>query len=150
MVSSARSCATWKSSTRRLSTDMTVKFQKFVAKAPTLEAVFLDEEHIDELAVWLGADGYTLEKVLQGNQQLVTFTKSIRLIDGKPVRTNSPDRIVRAYVGQWLVRYPRHVTENGSEREDYYFSITQEELDKFVIQQLETGEVDVPQPRSYI
>lgn len=128
---------------------MAIKFEKFVGKAPVIEAVFLEEDNIDELAVWLGADGYILEKILEGNKQQVTFTKSTRCVDGKFVQFDEPRRIVRAVVGQWLVRYPRHVSDLVNEREDYYYSLSQEEIDKFVSQQLENGEVDISQPRRH-
>lgn len=130
---------------------MTIKFETFTGKAPTIEAVFLSEENIDEIAAWLGADGYTLEKTLKGNHQEVTFTSSYQVIDGKLVQRNNghAERLVRAIVGKWLVRYPERVNEHGSDTKHYFYSLSQEEVDKFISQQLEKGEVDIDPPRSY-
>lgn len=123
---------------------MTIKFEKFVAKAPVIEAVLLEKENIDELAAWLGADGYTLEKVLKGDQQQVTFVKHpIRRVDGKEFPDlHNPVRIVRSVVGEWIVRYPKGINKHGGEQDEYYYSLKQEEIDAFVKQRYDNNEID--------
>lgn len=125
---------------------MAIEFQNFVGKAPVIKAVLLTADNIDELATWLGADGYTLDKTLKGGHQLVTFTKHrSRTIEGKEYQ-GDPVRIVRAVVGEWVVRYPTHVNHHGGERDEYYYSLSQEEIDAFVKQQHDNGEVDISPP----
>lgn len=136
------------SSTRISCTDVTVKFEKFVGKAPVIEAVLLTADNIDELAAWLGADGYTLDKILKGDHQQVMFVKHpMRRVDGKEFQDrNNPVRIVRALLGEWIVRYPKHVNNHGGERDEYYYSLSQEEIDAFVKQQYDNGEIDISPP----
>jgi hypothetical protein len=121
---------------------MTIEFTKFTGKAPTIDAVLLTEDNIEELAAWLGADAYILEKTLKGGQRRVTFTSS-RDRDGVRIH---PRNIVRLLVGEYVVRYPDYVTVQASSRDAYYFGITQEDMDRFVKQQKELGEVEIAQP----
>lgn len=123
---------------------MEITFTEFVGKAPRLEAVKVTAENIESLAVWMGADSYRVDKTLVGGERKVCFNKIRHRTQG-----HYPDRVETiAYtrVGDWLVRVPEQVLNEGGrlyEANVRYLSYTQEEIDRFVEQQHESGEVDI-------
>ena len=123
---------------------MDLEFTEFIGKAPRLEAIQVTAENVEALAVWMGADSYSVDKILVGGDRKVTFNKII-----KARRDNYPDhvdRIVCTRIGNWLVRVPEKIeNENGSlyGRDVCFISYTQEEIDAFVAQQRDNGEVDL-------
>jgi hypothetical protein len=123
---------------------MTIEFQEFTAKPATLQALLVTEDILDELAAWLGAGFYTVRKTIVGGNLSVIFYKSL---DEEKQRRNYPpesgDRIVAVNVGEYIVKHSETVTEFGEARDIFYRAYTQKEIDAFVKQTWETGEVDI-------
>jgi len=123
---------------------MDITFTEFIGKAPRLEAIQVTAENVEDLAVWMGADSYRVEKTLVGGERKVVFNKLIRR-----ERANYPDRveeIAHTRIGDWLVMVPDHVVAEHAQIYDVvrrFYSYTQEEIDRFVAQQHKTGEIDL-------
>lgn len=122
---------------------MELAFTEFVGKAPRLEAIQVTAENVEALAVWMGADAYSVSKTLVGGERKVRFIA----VKDRPGSPNHPyeDSIVFTKIGDWLVKFPEQIlNENGrlygsTER---FISYTQKEIDEFVIQQRDNGEID--------
>lgn len=123
---------------------MEIEFTEFTGKAPRLEAVQVTAENVEALAAWMGADSYTIDKTLVGGERKVVFNK-IYYREGSA----HPDRketLAYSRIGDWLIRVPEQVLiENARlyDRGERFYSYTQEEIDLFVAQQRERGEVDI-------
>ena len=123
---------------------MDIEFTEFTGKAPRLEAVQVTAENVEALAVWMGADVYSVSKTLVGGERKVSFQKVI-----KRSETAYPDRnehILFTRIGDWVVKIPDQVLVEGTciyEASERYNSYTQEQIDRFVTQQHDTGEVDL-------
>lgn len=124
---------------------MTIEFTTFVGKAPTLEAIKVTEENIEDLAVWMGADVYSVEKTLVGGERIVCFKKyDPRTGTGNSRRSAQYARlIVDVRVGDWLLKLPERVDGNLREFDERFLPFEQKDIDNFVIQQHRTGEVDL-------
>lgn len=124
---------------------MTIEFTTFVGKAPTLEAIKVTEENIEDLAVWMGADVYSVEKTLVGGERIVRFKK----YDPRTGTDNSQRSaryarwVVDVRVGDWLLKRPEGVDGNLREFDERFLPFEQKDIDNFVIQQHRTGEVDL-------
>ena len=122
---------------------MTIEFTKFIGKAPELYAIQVTAENIEELAVWMGADSYSVSKTIVGGERKVTFNRIIH--SEKP---NYPDRvyaIVYTSVGDWIVKIPEQVLVENARMyytDQKFHTYTQVEIDHFVAQQRDNGEID--------
>lgn len=77
---------------------MEITFTEFTGKAPRLEAIQVTEENIKDLAVWMGADSFTVDNILAGGERKVQFNEII-----KREESRYPDRvapIVRTRIGE--------------------------------------------------
>jgi len=120
---------------------MTIEFQTFVGKAPHIDAIQVTAENIEELAVWLGSDSYTVEKILVGGRRRVAFNK----MSERPGNPKHPyvTPIITVNIGEWIIKIPPAVAANMYETDTYFMAVTQEEIDRFIEQQHKTGEVDL-------
>lgn len=122
---------------------MTIEFTKFIGKAPELYAIQVTAENIEELAVWMGAESYSVVKTLVGGERKVVFNRIT-----KAEKSNYPDRIdpiVHTRIGDWIVKIPEQVlVENARLYDSYekFRSYTQGEIDHFVAQQRDHGEIE--------
>jgi hypothetical protein len=114
---------------------MPIEFIKFAGKAPVIEAVQVTEDNLEQIAVWIGADKYSVETTLTGGERRVVFDK----IDA----SNYSHAICRAVVGEYLVKQPPTIDVYNRESRVLFFSQTQKEIDEFVKQQRDTGEIDI-------
>lgn len=119
---------------------MTVEFTKFTGKAPSIEAIEVTAENIEELAAWMGADAYSVEKTLVGGRRDVSFNK----VEQRPGSPNHPyvNPIVRTSIGSWLVKVPEGIDEHFYDRDTRFYSVSRQTIDEFVIQQRDNGEID--------
>ena len=117
---------------------MTVEFTKFTGKAPTLEAIEVTSENVEEIAVWMGVNSYSVEKTLVGGERRVTFY--IHRGDSPPREYRDP--VVRTKIGDWLVKFPEHIDGNLRDWSDRFYSVSRQTIDEFVIQQRDNGEID--------
>lgn len=123
---------------------MDIEFTTFVGKAPTIEAIEVTLENLDDLAAWMGADGYTVEKFLKGGERKVVFQG----LEARPEGKRPLSRvIIRVSVGQWLAKYPPHVDEFGTDNRDpRLFAFEKADIDRFVKQSIEGRGVDIFEP----
>lgn len=119
---------------------MAITFEEFVAKAPVLEAVLVTAENVEELATWMGADAYSVQKTLVGGRRKVTFEK-LRTNDRYPSHVYA-DRMVETEIGHYLVRRPEFIDGQLREYDDRFFSITQADITNFKNQLEKQGYVD--------
>jgi len=125
---------------------VTVQFTIFTGKAPKIEAVQITEDNVEELAVWIGADTYSVEKTLVGGERKVKFNR-VKIRENYP---NHPDvwsildsnRNDGTKIGDYIVRIPEGVDWRFRENDIRFFSVTQEDIDNFVRQAIHTGEID--------
>lgn len=124
---------------------MGIELTKFKGKAPVIQAVLVTSENIEEIAVFIGADQYSVEKTLVGGGQRVTFFK---FEDRTNMHATSryPRRLVEVGVGEFLVKYPARVTEQMDARKSHFFRATDGEFAAFIRQSEEKGEVDITPP----
>lgn len=124
---------------------MAIEFDTFTAKAPTLRAIFVTSDILDELAALIGADSYNVRTQLKGNKKYVEFAREERK-DTQRTRLRTwydNDRVfARVEVGQYLAWLPARVDHGGSELEDSYYTLTVEEMEKFRLQAVQ-GPVDI-------
>lgn len=122
---------------------MTIEFTKFIGKAPELHAIQVTAENIEELAVWMGADSYSVVKTLVGGERKVVFNEVIKTENPHyPDRVNS---IVHTRIGDWIVKIPEQVLVENARMyytNEKFRSYTQGEIDTFVAQQRDNGEID--------
>lgn len=119
---------------------MTIEITEFIAKAPKIDAVLLTEENIEEVALWAGAKAYSVTRFLNSDRNPMVHLYRDHRAD------HYAGSIGTLPIGDYLVRRPAQVTEDLEDRKEYFFSVTKKELNEFVNQQREKGEIDVSAP----
>lgn len=119
---------------------MSVEFIEFVSAPKTIKVLEVTDENIEKIAVWMGADSYSIETNLVGGERVVTF-----------IRKNSREighsrKFVHAKVGEYLLRIPEGIDEHLRDFSERFFSVTRKQIDEFVKQQKDHGHVDVYAP----
>lgn len=122
---------------------MTVQFTVFTAKPLKIEAIQVTEENIEELAVWMGASSYSVKKTLVGGKKKVEFFAEAKNSNGYPDRDY---RLIGVRIGDYLVKVPAHITEALQDYDQKFWAVDQSQIDKFVRQSMETGEIDILPP----
>ncbi len=114
---------------------MSMEVEQWVPPVRVMSAVYLTNSNIEEVAKWVKADYTHVMTDLRTRARRVEFFKNVPDEPGQPVRPRDPRRpgnhIVSATVGQYIFREDAHVDNYGDDREDRYYSLSEENMQKF-------------------
>jgi hypothetical protein len=114
---------------------MTMEVEQWVPPTRVMAAVYLTNSNIEEVAKWVKADYTHVMTDLRTRARRVEFFKEVPLDPERPVRPRDPrrpgDQIVAATVGQYIFREDAHVDQYGDERDDRYYALSEEDMQKF-------------------
>lgn len=122
---------------------MTIEFTEFVAPAPVLKAIQVTAANVEELAVWMGADTYSVEKTLVGGERVVTFKKEYQP-DKYPGRL---ENIAVVKIGDYLIQIPEHTDGRLHTIWEKFAPVTEADIANFTLQQETKGHID-PESRA--
>lgn len=105
---------------------MTIEVETWTAPVVKLNAVFLTNSNIEEVARWMQADFTQVMTDLHTLVRVVTFYLVQADRPGVPGST-----ITRAAVGQYIARKDAHINEYGDNVRDEYYPLTEEEMQSF-------------------
>lgn len=105
---------------------MTVEVKTWEAPVITLDAVYLTNSNIEEVAKWMRASHITVVTDLTSKVRTVTFHEAY---DGRSTMPGSS--ICRAKVGEYVVRKGAHISEYGETINDQYYNLSEEAVQTF-------------------
>ena len=112
-----------------------MEIEEWAPPVVTIKAVYLTNSNIEEVAKWVGADYTHVMTDLRTRDRRVEFFKAVQQDPDRPVQPRDPRRpgnqIVSATVGQYIFREDAHVDNYGDDREDRYYAVSEEDMQKF-------------------
>lgn len=105
---------------------MAVEVTTWEAPVIQLDAVFLTNSNIEDVANWIRADFTEVLTDIRTKSRKVRFMLAAEGREQQPGAT-----IVVARVGQYVVRQGAHINQYGEPVNDHYYSLTEEDMQTF-------------------